>query len=104
MIILNTTYYIHSSVDAEFRRWVRDEYFPSALSQCGLQSPVFATLLIEPQEGMAGYAVQLSATSREVATNWHDGPAAALRSQLSSRFGQKVLFFTTYMETIDIDL
>ena len=66
--------------------------------------PCSAIFWMFPQEGMAGYAVQLSATSREVAANWHDGPAAALRSQLSSRFGQKVLFFTTYMETIDIDL
>lgn len=102
MIILNTTYYIHASIDTEFRRWIREEYFPSAISQCGLTSPVFASLLIDPQEGMSGYAVQLSASSREVAQNWHDGPAASLRARLSSRFGQKVLFFTTYMEIIDL--
>lgn len=102
MIILNTTYYVHSSVDSEFRRWVRDEYFPSALSNHGLSSPVFAALLVEPQEGMAGYAVQLSASTRPDAESWHDGPAASLRADLSSRFGQKVLFFTTYMETIDL--
>ena len=41
MTILNTTYYVHETVDAEFRRWVTDVYFPSALNIGGLVNACF---------------------------------------------------------------
>ena len=100
MIILNTTFYIHQSIDGEFRRWIEREYFPSASRHGGLENPVMAKLLMEPQEGMNGYAVQCLAPDVARARQWHDSHAADLRGALSAKFGDKVLFFTTYMEQI----
>lgn len=100
MIILNTTFYIHESIDGEFRRWIECEYFPSALEHGGLEHPVMAKILMEPQEGMNGYAVQCQAPDIAGAQQWHDAHAASLRDSLSAKFGEKVLFFTTYMEQI----
>ena len=34
------------------------------------------------------------------ATRWHDVDATALRNEIKSRWGQRVLFFTTYMEIL----
>ena len=100
MIILNTTFYIHESIDGEFRRWIECEYFPSAREKGGLEHPVMAKILMEPQEGMNGYAVQCQAPDVARAQQWHDAHAASLRDALSAKFGEKVLFFTTYMEQI----
>ncbi|MDE6066088.1 MAG: DUF4286 family protein [Duncaniella sp.] len=100
MIILNTTFYVHESIDGEFRRWIECEYFPSASAHGGLEQPVMAKILMEPQEGMNGYAVQCLAPDIAKAQSWHDSHAAELRGALSAKFGQKVLFFTTYMERI----
>lgn len=102
MILLNTTFYVHYSVDLEFHKWVKEIYFPSALSAKGISSPVFARLMLEPQEGMTGYAVQLSVSSRDVGEEWHDGVAASLREDLLKEFSTKVLFFTTYMEVLEL--
>lgn len=99
MIILNTTFYIHESIDEKFHQWLDQEYIPSALSS-GLAEPVVSRLLIEPQEGMTGYAVQISSESIENAQSWHDDKAASLRGKLSAQFGEKMLFFTTYMERL----
>ena len=101
MIILNTTYYIHESIDADFRKWVSEIYFPSAINIGGLERPMLAKILTDTQEGMSGYAVQLSADNKEIAELWHDNHAADLRGELSKLFGDKVLFFNTYMETIN---
>lgn len=100
MIILNTTFYIHESIDGEFRRWIECEYFPSASEYGGLRNPVMAKLLMEPQEDRNGYAVQCLAPDVAKAQLWHDTYAAELRDALSAKFGEKVLFFTTYMEQI----
>ena len=32
----------------------------------------------------------------------HDGEASALRDELVKKYGDKVLFFTTYMESLPI--
>lgn len=100
MIILNTTFYVHLSVDVQFRQWVTEEYFPSALAEGKLSDPGIARILGDPQDGMSGYAVQLMAEDIDSARYWHDNHAAGLRGQLGEKFGQKVLFFTTYMEKL----
>lgn len=102
MIIFNTTFHVHESVIDSFKNWVREVYFPQATLVSGISSPVFARLLIEVQEGYASFAVQLTAASVETAVEWHDGEAAELRGQLNKKYGDKVLFFTTYMESLPI--
>ena len=102
MILINTTFYVEASVEAPFLVWVREHYFPCALDDDTFARPFFARLMLEPQEGMTGYAVQICAPTHEAAVAWHDGAAAELRGDLSSRFGQRILFFTTYMEEIDL--
>lgn len=102
MILINTTFYVESSVETEFLRWVRTDYLPSATSLAGFSYPSLARLMLEPQDGMTGYAVQVHAKDPETAVSWHDAEGARLRGELSARFGQRVLFFTTYMEQLPL--
>ena len=102
MIVINTTFYVEGSVETEFLRWVRADYLPSATSQPGFCTPSMARLMLEPQDGMTGYAVQICAADHEAASAWHDSEGASLRGELSARFGQRVLFFTTYMEQLPL--
>lgn len=102
MTLINTTFYVDTSVENEFLDWVRSTYVPSAMDTDGFRRPVFTRLLLEPQEGMTGYAVQVTAPGTDAATRWHDGCACELRTALTARFGHKVLFFTTYMEEIEL--
>jgi len=99
MIIINTTFYVHESIAGQFVQWIKDEYIPSAL-EAGLKEPVVARLMMEPQEGMSGYAVQFASDEIAGAQLWHDDKAAALRGVLSGRYGDRILFFTTYMERL----
>lgn len=99
MIILNTTFYVHESIDRLFHQWLQQEYLPSAM-KAGLGEPSVARLLMEPQEGMSGYAVQFVSESIESAQTWHDNEAASLRGLLSEKHGERILFFTTYMERL----
>lgn len=103
MIILNTTFHVHESVADSFKAWVRLTYFPQAANESNLLNPVFTRLLIEVHEGYESFAVQLMAPTIDDAVNWHDGKAAELRAILNNKYGEKVLFFTTYMELLPID-
>ena len=102
MTILNTTFHVHISIAEEFCRWVRDTYFPAALASGLLSDPIFARLLLQVQEDAEGYAVQLHATDPETAARWHDNEGDRLRRELTARFGQRLVFFTTYMEKLPL--
>lgn len=103
MIILNTSFHVHVSLDSKFRDWVRTQYIKSALNSGLLKSPRFAAIMIEVQEDCMSYAVSFEAETIEKAVEWHDGAGATLRAELHQRFGEGVVFFTTYMEELPLD-
>lgn len=103
MIILNTSFHVHVSLDSKFRDWVRTQYIKSALNSRLLKSPRFASIMIEVQEDCMSYAVSFEAETIEKAVEWHDGAGATLRAELHQRFGEGVVFFTTYMEELPLD-
>lgn len=102
MIILNTTFYVHVSVKDDFLDWLSKGYLSSAAATGLLSDPLCSRLLIEVEEGCEGYAVQLRAATIDDAVAWHDGKGAELRADLTRRYGERIVFFTTYMESIDL--
>lgn len=98
MIIINTTFHVERSIENNFCKWVRDEYVPSALASGILSEPGFSRILIEVQEDCSSFAVSFKTESIEDAVTWHDGHGAALRQSLHAKFGEKALFFSTYMD------
>lgn len=102
MILLNTTFYVHLSVKDAFLKWAADIYLPSAIASGLLNEPLCSRLLIEVQEGCEGYAVQMRASTIDDAVAWHDGEGASLRADITRRFGERIVFFTTYMERVDL--
>lgn len=102
MIILNTTFYIHPSIESEFLLWIKKEYVPAALV-ARLEEPQLAVILTEVGEDVTGYAFQLKASCKQEAEAWHDGEGASLRDRFIGRYGQKAIFFSTYMGLLPLE-
>lgn len=100
MIILNTTFVLHLSVKTEFLKWVKEVYLPSAAKSDAFGNPTVARVLTRIEPDTESIAVQLPASSLDDARRWHDGNAALLRNDLHARWGERLLFFTTYMEIV----
>ena len=80
MILLNTTFVLHAPLEEEFLAWVKGVYLPDTES----------------------IAVQLPAADAEAASRWLDTTAAQLHSSLQARWGERMMFFTTALEVIDL--
>lgn len=102
-IILNTTFHLDSALTEEFLGWVRSRYLPSALASGLLHTPSISRLMVQVAEGADGFAVQLKADSSTAASEWHDGEGDRLRRELSSNFGDRMVFFTTLMEELPVE-
>ncbi|MCI9284288.1 MAG: DUF4286 family protein [Muribaculaceae bacterium] len=101
MIIVNTTFYVSPTEEAEFMQWVKTDYIPA--SACaGLSDPMVNIILAEVGEGVTGYAVQLTASTLDVAEGWTGCAGAESMSRLMKGRDGKILFFTTYMENVPL--
>ncbi|MFG6397758.1 MAG: DUF4286 family protein [Muribaculaceae bacterium] len=98
--LLNTTFVLHTSVEAGFITWVREVYLPAAAEAGVFGVSRVAKVLTQVEPDTVSIAVQLEATSIEEASRWHDNTAALLRDDLHARWGDRLMFFTTYMEVL----
>jgi len=100
MVILNTTFVTHESVRNDFLRWLREVYLVSARSSGFFGSPTVARVLTRLEPDTESIAVQLPANSLDDARRWHDETAAILRDDMHARWGERLMFFSTYMELL----
>ena len=59
-----------------------------------------ARVLTRIEPDTESIAVQLPADNQNDASRWHDETAALLRDDLHARWGERMMFFTTFMEVI----
>ncbi|MBQ8773450.1 MAG: DUF4286 family protein [Muribaculaceae bacterium] len=100
MILLNTTFHVEKSIEKDFINWVKTTYIPVALSSGIVKDALFTRILAESEGGTA-YAVQFKSIDIATAEQWHDTDAQKLKSDISQRWGQRILYFSTYMDIID---
>lgn len=102
MTVYNTTFVIHSVLEADFMAWLRTVYLPSAAASGAFALPVVMRVLTRIEPDTESIAVQLSATDSAGADRWITETAAPLHDDLQARWGNRMLFFTTPMETVEL--
>lgn len=101
MTILNTTFIVADHLMEQFLAWARQAYMPALRAAGIFTAPTMAKVLAKVEPGTTSIAIQARCHALEEATRWHDETAALLKDDLTARFGQQVLFFTTYMEVLE---
>jgi precorrin-2 methylase len=100
MIIVNTTFVIHKSIEIEFVSWLKEVYIPTALSSKIFSNSILSKILTEVDPESTSYAFQLHCDTLESAQKWHNEIASSLNNRIGHKWGNYALFFTTYMESL----
>lgn len=98
--ILNTTFHIHSSLMEEVLGWIETEFIGNASNLGGFSSPQIARVLGSAEENYESVAVQISIYDLTAGERWLAGNGYDLFALLSGKYGDKVLFFSTWLEVI----
>lgn len=101
MLILNTTYQIAEEILNDWIFWVKHEYIPEVTKTDMLINPRFFRLLIESEPGNVSYALQFEVEDIDTLENWFNRYGTEMQTTMSNRFQEKVLGFTTMMETVE---
>ncbi len=99
MILVNTTYHIHTSLVPTFEQWMHSQLIPAANRSGIVTEPQLMKILADVAPECSSYAMHVKAMNMDHAEKWED-MSAVIRAELSHTCGDKALWFTTYMEII----
>lgn len=101
MVILNTTFFAEESLAQQVATWLAEVYARSA-EESGIFAgkPEIARILSPTEPGAVSFACRCVCGSVEEAGRWHDSTASLLKDDVHARWGSRVVWFTTYMETL----
>ena len=100
MIIINTTYHVSRMVEKEWLNWVNNIYLPKVISTGILQNSRLLRVFVEKEENAEVYALQFEVENFERLEYWSDHYSRELKNEMSDIFAERVLGFTTVMETL----
>jgi len=102
MILFNTSFHLTNDIDSEFKIWITGTYAPTA-QRAGIFSDfTFTRILTTDDQNTVGYCFQMKCENMESAARWDERDGVGLRRELSMRWNDKIVFFSTYMEILDI--
>lgn len=93
---------VHQSIEGEFLGWLKSVYLQSAEASGAFTSHCVARVLTRIEPDTESIAIQFRTTDKGRAERWHDETAALLRDDLHARFADRLMFFSTPMEVIDL--
>ncbi|MBD5243819.1 MAG: DUF4286 family protein [Barnesiella sp.] len=85
----------------DFLTWLRTVYATSA-REAGMSDLRLSRIDFQPDPETLSFAFSAAHSDDEAARRWHDNAGGELRTALSEKFGERVLYFTTYMEEMDV--
>lgn len=87
-----------TSREAEFVEWAEEYYIPAAKESGLFDETLLIKILTEIDPRLRAYSVQLRGKSLDDATRWHRDTAARFHDKLTARYGEDIVYFSTFME------
>ena len=104
MLLYNTTFAVDTNLEKEVVEWIKKEFIPSAadneyfFSEAPHSPDILRVIGGEP--GVTSIAVHLYTDSVECIKDWYADRGAALFSDVLERWGERVMFFSTTLESL----
>ena len=101
MIIYNTTFQVDTDVNDEFIEYMLQNFIPAATRSGLLQSPRLAKVFGTEENEGASYAMEFAVADIMQLEKWNIEEANTVYTPLLSKFKEKVIGFSTLMQTVD---
>ncbi|BDD06227.1 DUF4286 family protein [Aureibacter tunicatorum] len=103
MIVYNVTFSVEKSIDAEWKKWMKENYLEKALNSGYINSHKFL-VLVNDQENTDGktYAVQLYAESFENLEKYVTDHMGSVFDGLKLAFQDRQVSFATILEEVEM--
>jgi len=101
MIVYNTTFHIENEILEECLQYLKKIYIPKAAASGFLHNPGLRKVLHTRQEEGSSFSVQFHVKNMDTLNYWMEREGSLLHKDLTERFGNKVVGFSTLLEEIN---
>ena len=98
--ILNTTFVTERALQDKLTSWLEGVYLKAAENTGLFTGRRMVQVLTDDNPEAFSIACELQCESLSEAVRWHDDTASLLRQDMTNRWGERVLWFTTYLRVI----
>ena len=100
MYILNTTFLIANEVIDSALNFIETSFLGVACGAAGFSGGRIARVLNSAEDGAESFAVQFETEDIAKAEEWLAAEAQSFFEELRKSFGERVLFFSTWLEVV----
>jgi hypothetical protein len=102
MIIYNVTLSIHSNIEEEFLTWLKKTHIPEVLeTKLFLDGKIYKIIENIETKSHNSFAVQYRLKTWEDFEKYQQHHAKALQQKTRNLFGEQVLAYRTFLESVD---
>jgi Domain of unknown function (DUF4286) len=101
MLIFNTTFLVSDRYYGSWLKWSREFLIPFMLESGEFTQPQVAKVLGADDEEGTSFSVQFHIADMDKLVSWNAEYAERFQTEVSTRFGEEVLFFSTILEIIN---
>jgi hypothetical protein len=100
MLIFNTTFLVSDRYYGAWLKWSREFLIPFMMESGAFTKPQVAKVLTGDEQDGTSFSVQFHVSDMDTLANWNAEYAERFQAEVTERFGQEVLFFSTVLELI----
>jgi hypothetical protein len=101
MLIFNTTFLVSDRYHGAWLKWSREFLIPFMLESGEFTQPQVAKVLTGDEQEGTSFSVQFHIVDMDALVSWNAEYASRFQAEVTEKFGQEVLFFSTVLEIID---
>ena len=101
MILFNTTYLVSPEVEKRFLYWLSSVYAPK-IKETGIVSNIRLFKVLTDEKDGISYSFQIESESVTLMNEFKKKYLSQLELEVSQTFGERVLFFSTYLKQYDL--
>lgn len=101
MIVFNTTFHVEEVIQDDFIEYMLQVFIPMSTKSGMLTSPRLARVFGRDEDEGLSFAMEFQVTDIVVMEKWKSEESGSVFTPLMERFKDKMIGFSTLMQTID---
>lgn len=101
MIIFNTTFHVENDIHEDFIEYMLQTFIPASTRSGLLQSARLARVFGKEEDEGLSFAMEFTTSDLGLLEKWNTEESNAVYEPLLKRFKEKLIGFSTIMQTID---
>jgi len=102
MIIYNTSYILHSTLENEFCKWMTDKFIPLIKETGTFSQSFFCKVMVQQEDGSQTYSLQLFFKNKEQFDKYRNDFEPRCKAIFTTKYQTEIMLFSSTMFEVGV--